>query len=68
MPGPTPTPEVSTWPLSKVDIHNARKGLRFAGSLKAWPLTLGAVGAFLIYPALTEDFKKNPFDLFGQEE
>lgn len=65
---PSSPPEVSTWPLSKVDIHNARKGVRFITSLKAWPITLGAVGAFLVYPALTEDFKKNPFGLFGEDE
>ena len=28
---------------------------------------LGAIGLYAIYPALTEDFKKNPFELFSDD-
>ena len=69
MPGKLPTtgPPVSTWPLSASDVHNAKKGLRFAKSLKAWPITLGAIVSFAIYPALTDNFKSNPFGLFDDD-
>ena len=41
---------------------------KFLKTLRWWPVTLGAIGAFALYPALTEDFKKNPFGLFGEDE
>ena len=61
-------PKVDTWPLSKVDVHHMRKTGTFLKSLRWWPVTLGAIGLYAIYPALTEDFKKNPFELFGDDE
>ena len=41
---------------------------KFLKTLRWWPVTLGATGAFALYPTLTEDFKKNPFGLFGEDE
>ena len=61
-------PTVDTWPLSKVHVHHMKQTGAFIKTLKWWPVTFGAIGAFLIYPALTEDFKKNPFGLFDEEE
>lgn len=61
-------PQVDTWPLSKVNVHHMRETGKFLKTLRWWPVTLGAIGAFALYPALTEDFKKNPFGLFGEDE
>ena len=49
-------------------LGRRRAGCRARHRARGCETEPSAVGAFLIYPALTEDFKKNPFDLFGQDE
>ena len=39
---------------------------KFLKTLRWWPVTLGAIGAFALYPTLTEDFKKNPMKVYAE--
>ena len=55
-------------PLSRGDVKMVRNVVRGAPKFSFWAPVAGAAGLWLVYPALTEKFKGNPFGMFGDDE
>ena len=55
-------------PLSRGDVKMAQSAAKGLPKFALWAPVLGAAGLWLVYPALTEKFKGNPFGLFGEDE